>query len=86
MFLKMCKFWFLSTSVQILNLELKVFMLIPNPITSEYPNERQNNNPQIPGPLQICKNKHCKVIVSCSDSVDLIDFIELHAFDIQGDD
>ena len=42
MFLKMYKFWFLSTSVQILNLELKVFMLIPNPITSEYPNERQN--------------------------------------------
>ena len=43
MFLKMYKFWFLSTSVQILNLELKVLMLIPNPITSEYPNERQNN-------------------------------------------
>ena len=27
-------------------------------------------------------NKHCEVLVSCSDWVDLIDFIELHAFDM----
>ena len=25
------------------------------------------------------KNKHCEVLVSCSDWVDWIDFIELHA-------
>jgi len=28
------------------------------------------------------KNKHCEVLVSCSDWVDWINFIELHAFDM----
>ena len=31
---------------------------------------------------QVRNNKHCEVLVSCSDWVDFIDFIELHAFDM----
>ena len=36
----------------------------------------------LPLQLSYIKNKHCEVLVSCSDWVDLIDFIELHAFDM----